>query len=848
MKVSLQWLRELVASEGALLEPEQLAERLSIAGFEVEAIEDLSAASAGVVVGFVQACEPHADARKLSVCQVQIGADQPLQIVCGAANVRSGIHVAVAPVGTHLPAVGLTIKAAELRGVASAGMICSLQELGLAESSEGITILEDLLPVLPPIGAPLGPALGLDDQVLELAITANRPDGLSMLGIAREVAALSGGHTTLPPRAPAVAASALAVSGANAAAMEAGGLFSVTALTDVKVAASPSWLQRRLERAGLRPINNVVDITNLVMLETGQPLHAFDREALAHLAPGPADPAHLGLRQGRDGETLVTLDGEQRSLDPEALLVTYGDQPIALAGVMGGAAEAVNDGTTSVWLEAAVFPSEAIRRSSRSVGLRSEASSRFEKGLPRENTLAAADRAVALLQELAGAQVAGRWCHGSPEAPRPPVFLNRDALHNLLGSVVVEGEPQDLEDSRIEATLEALGCQLEADDDGWSVTVPPQRALDLKREVDLIEEVARLVGYDQFDAHLPDPLVPGGLDPSQQAERRLRRALCAAGLQELSTLSLVKAAPGRIPLANPLLADTGHLRDNLHEELLQAARRNRQAFRPDFWAFEIGRAYLAAPGQESAAVDPAALDPAVVDPAAVDPVKVDPTTIEERLLLGGIVCGERRSERWSTSGKPRPPGYFEARGLLQAGLQSLGLALEDRPAGGEGAAPANLLHPGRSAQLVFEGRPLGWFGQLHPAQARELDLPDGTYLFELPLAPLLAAAIRPRRWQPSFAPFATVPPSERDLALVVSRSVTAAELLAAIRKAGKPLLEQAELLDRYEGAQVEEGCCSQAFRLRYRAPERTLTDGEVDAAHQKVVATLESRFGAKLRS
>ena len=667
--------------------------------------------------------------------------------------------------------------------------------------------------------------------MLELAITANRPDGLSMQGIAREVAALCGGKTTLPPRAPAVAASSLAVSGANAAAMEVGGLFSITSLTDLKVAASPSWLQRRLQRAGLRPINNVVDITNLVMLETGQPLHAFDREALARLAPGPADPAQLGLRQGREGESLVTLDGENRPLGPEALVVTYADQAIALAGVMGGAAEAVNEGTTSIWLEAAVFASEAVRRSSRSVGLRSEASSRFEKGLPRENTLAAADRAVALLQELAGAHVEGRWWHGLPEAPTPPVVLNRDALHNLLGPVLVGGEVQDLDDSRIEATLKALGCQLEPNDDGWSVTVPAQRALDLKREVDLIEEVARLVGYDQFDVHLPDPLVPGGLDPTQQAERRLRRALCAAGLQELSTLSLVKAAKGRISLANPLLADTGHLRDNLHEELLQAARRNRQAFRPDFWAFEIGRVYLAAPGQEAAATDSA--------------------KIEERLLLGGIVCGERRSELWSSSGQPRPPSYFEARGLLQAGLQSLGLALEDRPAleqGVVGAPPADLLHPGRSAQLVFEGRPLGWFGQLHPARARELDLSDGTYLFELPLAPLLAAAIRPRRWQPSFTPFATVPPSERDLALVVSRSLTAAELLAAIRKAGKPLLEQAELLDRYEGAQVAAGYCSQAFRLRYRAPDRTLTDGEVDGAHQQVVASLESRFGAKLRS
>jgi len=819
MRVSLQWLRELVEVEPELLEPAALAERLSLAGFEVEAIEDLAALARGVVVGWVQSCDPHPAADKLSVCRVDAGGDEPLQIVCGAANVRAGIPVPVALVGSTLPAVGLTIKPAELRGVASRGMICSLQELGLAESSSGIAILDQLLAAVPPVGTPVAAALGLDDQVLELAITANRPDGLSMRGIAREVAALCAGRTRFEPVPSAGPAQPLAVSAAARSAIEAGGLFSLTALDGIRVAPSPAWLQQRLQRAGLRPINNVVDITNLVMLETGQPLHAFDRDALARDAAGPADPAALGLRPAREGESLVSLDGEERRLSPEALLVTHGDRPIALAGVIGGLAEAVVETTTSIWLEAAVFAPQAVRRSARSLGLRTEASSRFEKGLPPQGTLAAADRAVALLQQLAGARVLGRWCHQRPDAPQPPLRLRRDALHNLLGPLwdETEQQEQELEDSRIEATLTALGCRLQADDEGWEVQVPPERAVDLRREVDLIEEVARLVGYDRFAAHLPDPIEPGGLSPEQQAERRLRRSLTAVGLQECCSFSLVAAAPGRVPLANPLLADYGHLRDNLQEELLQAARRNLQASRQGFWGFEIGRVFRPAADQPS-----------------------------ERAQLVGVIAGERRSERWSSSGKPRHPDYYEARGLLQAALAPLQLPLEDRAA--EASASTDLLHPGRCAELVLEGRPVGWFGQLHPARSEDLDLPAATYLFQIDLQPLLTAATRRNRWWPAFRPFATVPCSERDLALVVPESTSAAALLAAIRKAGRPLLEQAELVDRYSGAQVDPGCCSQAFRLRYRDERRTLTDEEVEAAHNRVRASLEQQFGARLRS
>ncbi|MEB3276102.1 MAG: phenylalanine--tRNA ligase subunit beta [Cyanobacteriota bacterium] len=814
MRISLQWLQELVQASAAELEPASLAERLSIAGFEVEEILDLRQQAAGVVVGYVRDRQPHPDATKLSVCQVDVGSAQPLQIVCGAANVRSGIHVPVALVGSTLPAVKLTIKPAELRGVASSGMICSLSELGLADSSDGIAILDELLAALPPLGSPVASCFGLDDTVLELAITANRPDGLSMLGIAREVAALVG-CSTLVPSGPSIAATALPVPATTQRSIEQGGLFSITALDGLQVGPSPRWLQQRLEKAGIRSINNVVDITNLVMLETGQPLHAFDSAALGALGGGQADPASLGLRQGRQGEAFTALDGETRDLSPEALVVTYADTPIALAGVIGGDAEAVGPSTTSIWLEAAVFAPQAVRLSARSLGLRTEASSRFEKGLPRQATLAAADRAVALLQELGGAQCRQRWVHQLPMVDPEPIVLRRDALHNLLGPLQdsdAAAELHDLDDDRICQTLQAIGCQLTPSDEGWRVLVPAQRAIDLQREVDLIEEVARLVGYDRFAAHLPDPLEPGGLLPQQQIERRLRRGLCAAGLQEVCSFSLVSEAPQRLPLANPLLADYGHLRDALHSELLAAARRNLQSGQSGFWGFEIGTVF-----------------------ASSEP--------EARSVLAGVISGERRAELWSSSGKPRPLDYHQARGRLQQALVALALPLDDRP-----LKQHPLLHPGRAAELCIEGRAAGWFGQLHPAQALESDLPEATYLFELDLARLLTAASRQARWQPSFKPFATVPASERDLAVLTPVECPSAELLSLLRKAGKPLLEHVELIDTFSSDQLGAGVCSKAYRLRYRDPARTLTDADVDQAHARVRAAIEARRDLQLRS
>ncbi len=811
MRVSLQWLQELVSAEPESFSVLSLAERLSIAGFEVDAVHDLASQAAGVVVGFVLERKPHPNADKLSVCQVDVGGPETLQIVCGAANVRQGIHVPVALEGSCLPAVSLTIKPTELRGVASNGMICSLSELGLPASEDGIAILDTLLDAVPAAGSPVGPLLGLDDQVMELAITANRPDGLSMAGIAREVAAIVSGRTTLPTSPEAIASLPLPADSSSLALMEQGGIFSVTELTGLSVGPSPHWLQQRLEKAGIRPICNVVDITNLVMLETGQPLHGFDCERLA-AGSGQADPAAIGLRFGREGESLETLDGVSRTVGPETLLVTYQDRPVALAGVMGGAAESVTSTTTSIWLEAAVFPSTAVRRTARCVGLRTEASSRFEKGLPAEATLAASDRAVALLKEICGAKVTNRWVRQRATGDRAPLPLRRDALHNLLGPVLVDGEPQDLSDSQIVNTLEAIGCQLRAQAEGWLVAVPPSRAVDLQREVDLIEEVARLVGYDHFSCHLPDPIEPGGLTAEQEVERRLRRALVTAGLQEACCFSLVKEAPERMAIANPLLADYGHLRDDLLGELLAAARRNLQSGADGFWAFEIGAVFPCADAGAS------------------------------RHQLAGVVSGERRAERWSSHGKVQAPDYYQARGLLQQALETLSIPLADRP-----LQQHPLLHPGRAANLAVEGRTCGWFGQLHPSQCEGLDLPSATYIFQLELSDLLAAATRRSRWIPVFAPFATVPASERDLALLVPVDTTSATVITLMRKAGRPLLEQAQLIDRYSDAQLGQGLCSLAFRLRFRDPARTLTDQEVDAAFSKIVSALEKQPGLQRR-
>jgi len=820
MRVSLQWLRQLVPFD---LDPEALAERLSIAGFEVEAMENLAHLARGVVVGLVESCERHPNADKLSVCKVSIGELKPLQIVCGAANVCSGIHVPVALEGSHLPAAGLTIKSSELRGVLSQGMICSLSELGQSDGSSGIAVLDEHLSVPLRPGEPVAPLLGLDDVVMELAVTANRPDGLSMLGIAREVAALSGKGLTPPPTAELPTPQLLPASNGSATRMDEGGLYSLTELIGLRVAPSPPWLCQALQRAGLRPINNVVDVTNFVLLEQGQPLHAFDRECLGRLTGGTADPEEIGLRAGRPGERFSALGGQSLELDERSLVVTYADQAVALAGIIGGFETAVNKGSSAIWLESAVFDAASVRLSSRQAGIRTESSTRFEKGLPVEVCETACARAVALLDELCSATVTRRWVHRRAVLPQVPLLLRKQAIHQLLGPVLREGSECLLDEAAVEATLSALGCSLETCSEGWHVLVPPSRRTDLQREVDLIEEVARLVGFDHFSSRLPAPLLPGRLTPPEQAERRLRRALAQAGLQETTSSSLIsgtsQADAARVAIANPLLAEASHLRDGLQDALLAAAVRNLQARQPGFWAFEIGHVF---PPTEAKAAD--------------DPCQ------RQRARLSGVICGERRMELWRSHGKSAAPDYYQARGLLGRALSSLGLAIADHP-----FSSHRMLHPGRAAELFLEGRALGWFGELHPRRALEDSLPGATYLFDLDLERLLTAVTRTNRWHPRFVDFATVPSSDRDLALLVPKQVTSAQIANAIQKAGRPLLERVDLVDRFESDQLGEGVCSQAFRLRFRDPKRTLTDADVTSVLGRILVDLAQRFSARIR-
>lgn len=527
MRISLNWLNDLVNIQ---LSPEDLADALTMAGFEVEDIEDRRTWADGVVVGHVMERQPHPDADKLSVCTVDIGATEPSTIVCGAANVRAGIYVAVAQVNTYLPKVDLTIKPRKLRGVPSAGMICSLSELGLEKDSEGIHIFgaEGLA-----VGHDVRPLLGLDDVILDVTSTANRADALSMVGIAREVAAITGAPLHLPPtEAPAFEASGSAPK-IDLPDEKACPIYIGTVLEGISLGPSPQWLQQRLQAAGTRPINNVVDITNYVLLEWGQPLHAFDRERLLSLGGGK-DLA-LGVRFAQPEETLVTLDSQERQLAAETLLITANDQPVALAGVMGGEASEVYDGTQAIVLEAAYFDSAIIRKSARSQGLRTEASARYERGVNPAELQLACNRALNLLMELTGAKVVAQTVGTTSlgqTIPERVLELRLARVHQLLGPVVnVADEPAPIPAEKVKQVLETLGCEVTATQTAevWAVKVPPYRYRDLEREVDLIEEVARLYGYNHFADTLPREAVGGYLSVETALARKVREAFRGQG-------------------------------------------------------------------------------------------------------------------------------------------------------------------------------------------------------------------------------------------------------------------------------------------------------------------------------
>jgi len=819
MRISLNWLRTLVATP---LEAEDLGHRLTMAGFEVEEIEDRRAWGAGVVVGRVLDRQPHPNADRLSVCQVDIGAEEPSTIVCGAPNVRSDIYVAVATLGSYLPVIDLKLKKTKLRGIKSEGMICSLAEVGLRKDSEGIHIFdpdtvgaENLVP-----GADARPLLGLDDVVLDLSSTANRADALSLIGIAREVKALTGVPLTLPevtvadyPQTPALAIALDAV--------EACPLYIGTVIEGVRIGPSPAWLRQRLEASGIRPINNVVDITNYVLLEWGQPLHAFDRDRLQSLTG--EQNLEIGVRFAQEGEALTTLDGQDRKLHSQNLVITAQDQPVALAGVMGGESSEVQGGTQNLLLEAAWFDSVAVRRSARAQGLRTEASTRYERGVNMVELPQACQRAIDLILELAGGTVTCRgWGDRRPESQPEPIELRLDRVQQLLGSVEVD-EPEDPEGDRlleaedVEKILTALGCTLSplSESGTWQVTVPPYRYRDLEREIDLIEEVARLYGYDNFCDTLPAEGELGYLPEEQVWTRRIREACRAVGLTELMHYSLVKPDQSRqITLANPLFAEYSALRTDLLPGLLDAFQYNVEQGNGGLLGFEIGRIFWS-----------------------------DEEGLGESDCLGGILGGDPSQGRWIRSGREQPLDWYEAKGYLESIFQRLGLVVEYHP-----DRQDQRLHPGRTASLWIHGDRLGTLGQLHPQLAQDRDLTVPVYVFQWDLDVLLDALIKQADAGVHFQAFSSFPAADRDLAFFVPTKVAVADLEKVMVKAGGALLQGVTLFDQYQGEHVPEGQRSLAFRLVYRAIDRTLTDAEVDPVHQQVRDALVEKFQVTLRS
>ncbi|MGK7917162.1 MAG: phenylalanine--tRNA ligase subunit beta [Prochloraceae cyanobacterium] len=813
MRISLNWLGELVDLS---LTPQELAETLTIAGFEVEDIEDLRLLADGVVVGRVVECQRHPNADKLSVCQVDIGAENPLNIVCGAANVKAGIYVPVATVGTYLPTVDLKLRPAKLRGVPSQGMICSLTELGLEKDSEGIHIFsEDNLQ----LGSDVRPLLGLDDVILDLTATANRADALSMVGVAREVAALTGGSLHLPHSAEISIPTedsrlSLDISDSHACPAYIG-----TSIKGIKIAPSPNWLQWRLQAAGVRPINNVVDVTNYILLEWGQPLHAFDRERLQ--AMSGSETLTIGVRFAQEGETLKTLDAQERTLKRENLLITINDRSVALAGVMGGEESEVHQGTTNIVLEAALFDPVVTRRSSRAQSLRTESSSRYERGVNQAEYQVALNRAIALIIELAGGTPVTQAIADTRPAQgiqSRSIELRLARVRQILGPVKLEADRGEIQAEDVERILTALGCQLqtrEVPTNIWNVIVPPYRYRDLEREIDLIEEIARLYGYDRFCDELPDKTEPGYLPLSEKIRRKLRETLQAVGLTEVHHYSLVKPEKDEIILSNPLFSEYSALRTNSISGLIDAFEYNQSQGNGALNAFEIGRIFWQEDGN-----------------------------LREAESVAGIMGGDRAAVgRWTRGGKESPMTWYEAKGILESVFARLGLSVEYRP-----EREDKRLHPGRTASLWLEEKPLGIFGQLHPQLRQKRGLIDAVYLFELSFDILLEALNKDELITPRFQTYSTYPAVERDLAFFAADRISVAEIEVVMRKAGSALLEGVELFDEYQGENVAEGQRSLAFSLIYRASDRTLTEAEIEPLHQQIREALVEKFAVTLRS
>ncbi|HZI92348.1 MAG TPA: phenylalanine--tRNA ligase subunit beta [Thermoleophilaceae bacterium] len=807
MRVPVTWLRSYCDPD---LPTEAIAERLDLTGTELERVERVGVGdTANFVVGKVLSAEKHPAADRLSVCEVDDGSGGPRTIVCGAPNVAAGQTVAVARPGAVMPD-GTELGEAELRGVKSSGMILAEDEVGLGPDHDGIMVLPDGLQA----GAPLQDALPIADEVLELEITPNRPDCLAIYGVAREVHAATGAVLSEDPTSEDAEPADGATPAAEQMTVEIADpeiclRFTARVFEDVKLGPSPEWLKQRLSAAGQRPISNVVDITNYVMLCTGQPLHAFDMDEVRG--------GRIVVRRAEAGERMTTLDDVEREFDSGMALVCDAEGPSGIAGVMGGQVSEVSDKTTRVLMEAATWVGPNILQTSKKLGLRSEASTRFEKQLHPEQAIAAQRLAGRLMVELCGARMAPGTIDAYPEPLRPlTVNLRLDRVERLLGKAIARDE--------VVAILDLLGFATEGGE-VLKVTVPPWRDADVRREADLIEEVARIYGLDRLPTTLPArERAVGRLTPSQRLRRRLEDALRDRGLHEVVAWSFTSpealerlriAGEPALALANPLSEDQSVMRPLLLPGLLDAARHNAAHGATGLALFESGHTYRPADGLGAPEGSPRGATPAT-----------------ERHHIGAVLT-QRTPATWRSPAAPAD--FYAAKGLVEALAAAAPLDLDVAP----GVRP--FLHPGRSATVTVGGREVGWIGELHPLVAGAWDL-EGAAAFELDAGGLTEEAEQVA----DFHDVTSFPAALQDIAVVVPADVSAAEVRATVREGGGELLASTEVFDVYTGEQAGEGNRSLALRLRFQAPDRTLTDAAVADLRTAIEAALE-RIGGRLR-
>ncbi len=802
MLYSYNWIREYVDN---LPEPKELGERLTMSGAEVEGVTQSGPAISNVFTAEVLSVAQHPNADRLLLCEVNTGKEK-LSIVCGAKNMSPGDKVALAVVGAGLPG-GVKIKKSKIRGVESQGMMCSEVELGLKDASDGIMIL----PKDAPLGVPLNEYLNLNDYILNVNVTPNRADLLSMVGLAREAAAITGAGLKLKDVKPvdggALVETLVSVSIADGAPCR---RYSARVITGLKTAPSPEYVRKRLEASGVRAVNNVVDATNYVMLETGQPLHAFDMDKIRD--------KKINVRLANAGETICTIDGKTRKLDPDMLVIADAGNPAAIAGVMGGKTGEVTDNTENIIIESAWFEPASVRRTSRRLGLSSESSYRFERGVDLEGVVKALDRAAAMIAELSGGLVAKGAVDVYPARFKPAdITFRLKRAQSLLGAA-------DLRDNECHEILTRLGITSRKVSEGFFTVTPPSFRHDLKNETDIIEEIARVRGYDKIPCGVPiAPLA----SPAAAGERgarhirgRIKEVLVNAGFFEVMNYSFVSPrtyeASGfkqedAVRVLNPLSADNSVMRASLVPSLFENLKYNLDRKNEDVRVFEIAPVFLR--GEKLP---------------------------RERWLCAGLIYGMRHGLAWNT---PKDwVDFYDVKGAVERVIEGVreGVGIAGFETTDKGSP---LMHPGKTASFVINGAVVAAFGEAHPDLHERFGIKRPAYVFEIDIEGLSANSGAGKK----YSALARFPESARDVAFLIDAGAAYGDIFSAILKIDTKLIESVEVFDVYYGKNIPAGKKSVALRVTYRSKDKTLTYDEVSALHAKVGAELTGRFGAELR-